>query len=845
MKKNLKRTLTAVVAGVMAVNCMALASVMQAGAAATKYEFEDGKQSAKNSVKDDDANASGGKYVFLENGGDEISVTVPTEKTGMYTIKVAYSAPYGNKIQNLYVNDVDQGQCSFSPTKEGEWKELDLGSVKLDAGDNKISIVGSWGWTNFDYITVEEATLPDITASDTKCSDPAATAQADSLMQYLSSVYGKHIISGQQEIYKYGPHDFEYEFNYIHDTTGKYPAIRGFDYLNCNPLYGSEDGTTDRIIQWVNDNPYSENQGIATASWHITVPKNFSSYNIGDKVDWANATYVPKETDFEPSKILVEGSKEREYYMLCLKGLAAELQKLQDADVPLIFRPLHEAEGGGGETGSWFWWGKEGSAVYKELWILTYKTLTEEYGLHNLIWEWNSYAYDTSANWYPGDEYVDIVAYDKYNCTDWSTGSAVLKHNDSAISSTFYSIMQKYNSKKMVAMAENDSIPTLNNLVTEKAGWLYFCPWYDGGSNDTNFLTNELFNTKEDLKEMYTSDYCITLDELPDDLYGNGQQGTGTKPSHTTTATTTTTTPEGKGEAAKIVADNGVYNISFKQAIGNRVDLTFDFDGDVNYANGCIGISATVDGVDYWLNYKWEVDSKGEVTAKLDEPFNVTYNNGKSEVTDADMIKKISDEAIKQKNAQVQIWWANDGAGDAMETSSVKLTGAYLPKSGETTTEPTGTTTSDDASQTTDSETETTVSETETTVSATETSATESVTTTVTGDSSETSTETSATTTTTASSGTEAPGIVTTESSATTETEPATVSLYGDANLDGRVDITDAVLMNKAAAGQVELSAQARANADCMADNVLSSDDALSLLQFLVHIISSLPVTPQ
>ena len=73
MKKNLKRTLTAVVAGVMAVNCMALASVMQAGAAATKYEFEDGKQSAKNSVKDDDANASGGKYVFLENGGDEIS----------------------------------------------------------------------------------------------------------------------------------------------------------------------------------------------------------------------------------------------------------------------------------------------------------------------------------------------------------------------------------------------------------------------------------------------------------------------------------------------------------------------------------------------------------------------------------------------------------------------------------------------------------------------------------------------------------------------------------------------------------------------------------------------------
>ena len=350
MKKNLKRALTTAVAGVMSVNCLALSSVLQAGAATAKYEFESGKLTGDAEVKTDDSNASGGSYVFLKTGGDEISLTVPSEKTGMYTVKVSYSAPYGDKIQNLYVNGVDQGQCSFASTAEGVWKELDLGTVKLTAGDNTIAIKGSWGWTNFDYLTVEEATLPDITASDTTCSDPAATKEADSLMKYLSSVYGKHIISGQQEIYKYGPHDFEYEFKYINDTTGKYPAIRGFDYLNCNPLYGSEDGTTDRIIQWVNNNPYSENQGIATSSWHITVPKDFSSYNIGDKVDWANATYVPKETDFEPSKILEEGTKEREYYMLFLKGLAAELQKLQDANVPLIFRPLHEAEGGGGEA---------------------------------------------------------------------------------------------------------------------------------------------------------------------------------------------------------------------------------------------------------------------------------------------------------------------------------------------------------------------------------------------------------------------------------------------------------------------------------------------------------------
>ena len=537
MKKLSRKTLTLLTASVLACNCMLCYSFSTSAAGAQKYEFEDGTPVGatiqENGTERWQEGASGDKFVFLENGGETATVNVSVESTGMYNVTIRYAAPFGDKLHNLLVNGVDQGQFSCSETAANEWADVSCGTVKLNAGENEITVKSSWGWTDIDYLTIEEASLPDISASQTTCCDPSATSQAQSLMSYMASVYGEHIISGQQEIYKYGPHDFPYEFDYIKDTTGKLPAIRGFDYLNCNPLYGSEDGTTNRIIEWVNNNPYdSSKQGIATASWHITVPKNFSSYTLGDSVAWADATYVPKETDFDTSKAIVEGTKEYEYYMLCLKNLAAELQKLQDANVPLIFRPLHEAEGGGGETGSWFWWGKSGSKVYKELWKLTYKTLTEEYGLHNLIWEWNSYAYETSADWYPGDEYVDLIAYDKYNCTDWSSGSAVLNHNDSAISSTFYSIMQKYDSKKMVAMSENDSIPTVGNLTAEKAGWLYFCPWYDGGSDSTNFLTNELFNKKDDLIEMYQSDYCITLDELPDDLYSNGGTIT-TKPTTT------------------------------------------------------------------------------------------------------------------------------------------------------------------------------------------------------------------------------------------------------------------------------------------------------------------------
>lgn len=65
-------------------------------------------------------------------------------------------------------------------------------------------------------------------------------------------------------------------------------------------------------------------------------------------------------------------------------------------------------------------------------------------------------------------------------------------------------------------------------------------------------------------------------------------------------------------------------------------------------------------------------------------------------------------------------------------------------------------------------------------------------------------------------------------------------SYLGDINLDGRVDITDAVLLNKAATGTVKLNALAMQNADCDGDGTLSTGDSVSLLKFLVHLITSL-----
>lgn len=70
--------------------------------------------------------------------------------------------------------------------------------------------------------------------------------------------------------------------------------------------------------------------------------------------------------------------------------------------------------------------------------------------------------------------------------------------------------------------------------------------------------------------------------------------------------------------------------------------------------------------------------------------------------------------------------------------------------------------------------------------------------------------------------------------------KPVNIALCGDLNLDGFVDVRDAVLLNKVVNGSVVLSeAQVKA-ADCNGDGVISPEDSLTLLQFLLHLVDSI-----
>ncbi len=71
----------------------------------------------------------------------------------------------------------------------------------------------------------------------------------------------------------------------------------------------------------------------------------------------------------------------------------------------------------------------------------------------------------------------------------------------------------------------------------------------------------------------------------------------------------------------------------------------------------------------------------------------------------------------------------------------------------------------------------------------------------------------------------------------------ASEPIYGDVNLDGAVDICDAVILQQHLADVVTLSEAQTTNGDCNGDGVITAEDSASLLRFLLCITDTLPET--
>mgnify|MGYP000975496697 FL=1 len=271
---------------------------------------------------------------------------------------------------------------------------------------------------------------------------------------YLKEQYGKKSLSGTMSNVSWNINEAEW----VHLHTGKWPAMTTVDYghLNHSPANWIDYNHTQFLEDWWLAN------GLVGASWHWVVPKTESV--VSDPFAY---TYKPEETTFKVANALTEGSWEHEVLQADLAEMADYLLLLKEKNIPVLWRPLHEAAGNIYEYNNgtaWFWWGAGGADNYKALWIHMFEYF-ESRGLNNLLWVWTTQTKD--AAFYPGDAYVDIVGRDIYN-----NGSG------SDIAAQFASIQAEY-PNKMVTLSEFGSSASFSKQWEAGASWSYFMPWYD------------------------------------------------------------------------------------------------------------------------------------------------------------------------------------------------------------------------------------------------------------------------------------------------------------------------------------------------------------------------------
>ena len=303
------------------------------------------------------------------------------------------------------------------------------------------------------------------------------TAEAQKVYDFLQETYEQKTISGMMANVAWNVEELEQ----VYQWTGKYPALNCFDYIHL------QSSAEDSWINYGDITPVSQwwdNGGLVAAMWHWNVPASNGSGEL--------TTYID-QTSFDIDNVFVEGTWEYQTVNTDLEKIVGYLKLLKDANIPVIWRPLHEAAGG------WFWWGKNADS-FKKLWIKMFDYFKAQ-GLNNLIWVWTTETGD--SDWYPGDEYVDIVGRDLYG-------------NDAADCAAQYQIVVSEYGSKMVTLSEcgayidtNSELGLLSEQWDAGARWLWFMPWYD---NDGAALSHA---DREWWLDAMSQSYVITRDQLP------------------------------------------------------------------------------------------------------------------------------------------------------------------------------------------------------------------------------------------------------------------------------------------------------------------------------------------
>src|ERR1700722_6275700 len=287
---------------------------------------------------------------------------------------------------------------------------------------------------------------PPLFASHAEPANPNATPEARVLLKQIEQISGHFTLTGQHNF----PNHVSRWSDRIYDLTGKFPAIFGQDF----GFSGGEDKDSvegrPSMIEEVKRQ--YRNGAVIALTWHAVRPSDDEPVTFRDSVQG-------HLTDFEWNELLTPGTDLYNRWVEQVDVIAGYLRQLQNAGVPVLFRPYHEM------NGNWFWWGgRPGDHGSAALLRQLHSRFVDVHHLNNLVWVWNVNSPSENAgpiaSYFPGAEYADIVTMDIYG----------------EFKQSYYDDMVALAGDKPIALAEVGAMPTLE-VLAKQPRWAYFMMW--------------------------------------------------------------------------------------------------------------------------------------------------------------------------------------------------------------------------------------------------------------------------------------------------------------------------------------------------------------------------------
>lgn len=443
----------------------------EVSAEGTILEAENATLSNDAAIASTIAGYSGAGYVNMNNGN--ITFNVNATENGYYRVFARYSSA-GDNTQDFHVDGQMMSGIHFA--QSSQWKETEIATVRLNAGAHSFSIVKNWGYISLDYLKIAyvgNTTSPFNIAANLVTPQPSA--QAVKVYNFLKENFGKKVISGTTANHSTNID----EATWVYSSTGKWPALTNFDFIDHtwpNQSWVKYNAPFTLGQEWWNNN------GIVGLMWHWRDPLTKSG------------AFYTADTNFDVSKVNDVNSPEYKAMIADIDLIAGYLKEFKTAGIPVIWRPLHEA------SGKWFWWGAKGAEPCKALWRLMFDRMVNYHGLNNLIWVWTSDVAADAMNWYPGDEYVDVIGMDIYPGEN--------QHGSQYIS--FNKVKEIFGGKKIITLSECGSAPDPALMLEYGDMWSWFMPW------NGDYTRSEAHNGVAWWQKFFSYDFVITRDKMPD-----------------------------------------------------------------------------------------------------------------------------------------------------------------------------------------------------------------------------------------------------------------------------------------------------------------------------------------